>query len=171
MSDSAVDRSFGLGDIDHLGHTIDAVAHDPLDATLQRLRRHRTGSAGPDQPNRHDASGLVDIDELDVTVVGLEGRTDHFDAGFDFASHGKDYSITVSAATLRRSLTGVLVVSILAHEGGWDEVLLVGGPIVVIVGLLALVKRRVDAEIRDVDAEIRDDEPQASADDPGQQAG
>jgi hypothetical protein len=40
-----------------------------------------------------------------------------------------------------------MLVSILAHEGGWDEILLVAGPIVVIVGLLALVKRRVDAQM------------------------
>ena len=160
MSDGAVDRRFGLGDVDHLGHTIDAVAHDPLDAALQRLCRDRAGSAGTDQSNRHDAGDFVDVDELDVTFVGLEGRTDDFDAGFDFASHGKHYSITVSAETLRRSLSGVLVVSIVAHEGGWDEILLVGGPIVVIVGLLALVKRRVDAE-------IRDDEPRTSSDDLG----
>ena len=32
----------------------------------------------------------------------------------------------------------------LAHQGGWDEILLVAGPILVIVGLLWLVKRRVD---------------------------
>ena len=35
--------------------------------------------------------------------------------------------------------------AILAHEGGWDEFLLVGGPIAVIIGLLFLAKRRVDA--------------------------
>ena len=39
------------------------------------------------------------------------------------------------------------LVSTFAHEGGWDEILLVAGPIVVIVALLALVKRRVDAEM------------------------
>jgi len=33
---------------------------------------------------------------------------------------------------------------VLAHQGGWDEVLLIAGPIVVVVGLLALVKRRVE---------------------------
>jgi hypothetical protein len=33
---------------------------------------------------------------------------------------------------------------IVAHQGGWDEILLVVGPIVVIVGILAIVKRRVD---------------------------
>jgi len=31
-----------------------------------------------------------------------------------------------------------------AHQGGWDEVLLIGGPIVIIMGLLWLAKRRVD---------------------------
>jgi len=37
--------------------------------------------------------------------------------------------------------------ALLAHEGGWDEVLLVGGPILVIVGLLVIVKRRVEAQV------------------------
>ena len=35
----------------------------------------------------------------------------------------------------------------LAHQGGWDEILLVGAPILLIVGLLAVVKRRVDAQM------------------------
>ena len=34
--------------------------------------------------------------------------------------------------------------ALVAHQGGWDEILLVAGPILVIVGLLALVKRRLD---------------------------
>ncbi len=34
---------------------------------------------------------------------------------------------------------------LVAHQGGWDEILLVAGPIAVIVGLLAIVKRRIDA--------------------------
>lgn len=33
---------------------------------------------------------------------------------------------------------------LLAHQGGWDEVLLIGGPILAIIGLLWLAKRRVD---------------------------
>jgi hypothetical protein len=33
--------------------------------------------------------------------------------------------------------------SLLAHQGGWDEVLLVAGPIAVVVGLLWLARRRV----------------------------
>ncbi len=35
---------------------------------------------------------------------------------------------------------------LLAHQGGWDEILLVAGPIAVIVVLLAIVKRRIDAK-------------------------
>lgn len=34
--------------------------------------------------------------------------------------------------------------AVLAHQGGWDEILLVAGPIVVIVGLLMLARKRVD---------------------------
>ena len=41
--------------------------------------------------------------------------------------------------------------AVLAHEGGWDEILLVAGPIVVIIGLLAVVKRRVDAQMPPAD--------------------
>jgi len=33
---------------------------------------------------------------------------------------------------------------LLAHQGGWDEMLLVIAPIVLIIGILAVVKRRVD---------------------------
>ena len=35
-------------------------------------------------------------------------------------------------------------IAILAHQGGWDEILLVAGPIAVIVGLLVIVKKRLD---------------------------
>jgi uncharacterized membrane protein len=34
---------------------------------------------------------------------------------------------------------------VIAHQGGWDEILLVLGPIAVIVGLLMLARKRVDA--------------------------
>jgi hypothetical protein len=32
----------------------------------------------------------------------------------------------------------------IAHQGGWDEILLVLGPIAVIVGLLMLARKRVE---------------------------
>jgi hypothetical protein len=37
------------------------------------------------------------------------------------------------------------VSALLAHQGGWDEFLLVAGPMLIIVVLLRLAKRRVDA--------------------------
>lgn len=36
---------------------------------------------------------------------------------------------------------------VLAHQGGWDEILLVAGPIAVIVGGIALVKRRLERRL------------------------
>lgn len=33
----------------------------------------------------------------------------------------------------------------LAHQGGWDEIALVAAPIVLIMGVLAIAKRRADA--------------------------
>jgi len=36
-------------------------------------------------------------------------------------------------------------IAVIAHQGGWDEILLVLGPIAVIVGLLLLARKRVDA--------------------------
>ena len=33
----------------------------------------------------------------------------------------------------------------IAHQGGWDEILLVLGPIAVIIGLLMLARKRVEA--------------------------
>lgn len=38
-----------------------------------------------------------------------------------------------------------IATSLLAHQGGWDEALLIGGPMVVIAALLVVAKRRVDA--------------------------
>ena len=39
------------------------------------------------------------------------------------------------------------IIAILAHQGGWDEILVVAGPIAVIVGLLAIVKKRLDRAV------------------------
>ena len=36
--------------------------------------------------------------------------------------------------------------SILAHQGGWDEILIIIGPIAAIVGIVALVRRRLRSE-------------------------
>ena len=39
------------------------------------------------------------------------------------------------------------IIALLAHQGGWDEILLVAGPIAVIVGFLAIVKKRLDRAV------------------------
>ncbi len=38
------------------------------------------------------------------------------------------------------------MIALLAHQGGWDEILLVLGPIAVIIVLLKLAKNRVDRD-------------------------
>jgi hypothetical protein len=40
----------------------------------------------------------------------------------------------------------ISLATVLAHQGGWDEVMLVGIPILLIIGLLVVAKRRVDAQ-------------------------
>ena len=42
---------------------------------------------------------------------------------------------------------------VLAHQGGWDEMLMVLGPILVIVLLLRLAKKRAERSAPPVDAE------------------
>jgi hypothetical protein len=34
------------------------------------------------------------------------------------------------------------IAALLAHQGGWDEILMVAGPVVVFAGLLAVARRR-----------------------------
>ncbi len=42
-------------------------------------------------------------------------------------------------------------ISILAHQGGWDEIALVGGPIIIFGGLLAVARRRALAHAAQVE--------------------
>ncbi|NND76145.1 MAG: hypothetical protein HKN44_14165 [Ilumatobacter sp.] len=42
-------------------------------------------------------------------------------------------------------LAGVAGPTLLAHQGGWDEIAMVAVPVLLIAGLLAVAKRRVDA--------------------------
>ena len=53
------------------------------------------------------------------------------------------------------------VTALVAHQGGWDEVLLVAGPVVVIIVALTLAKRRVDRlERADTSGSGAGDEPE-----------
>src|SRR4051812_26384855 len=60
-----------VDDLFDAGH---AVFHDPLDARLERLCRRGAAHAGALQFDLDDPGFLVDVDEPDVTFVGLDGR-------------------------------------------------------------------------------------------------
>jgi len=48
---------------------------------------------------------------------------------------------------------GADISTLLAHQGGWDEILLVGGPLATIGLLLWIANRRVAAKLADQAAE------------------
>ena len=53
-----------------------------------------------------------------------------------------------------------VISALLAHQGGWDEILMVAGPIAIIVALLAIVRRRLGSgasttdDRQDTDSEV-----------------
>ena len=49
--------------------------------------------------------------------------------------------------------------TLLAHQGGWDEILLVGGPVLVFGGLLAIARRRAIALAEQAAADESADQP------------
>lgn len=49
-----------------------------------------------------------------------------------------------------------MIGAVLAHQGGWDEILMVAGPIAIIVGLLAVVRRRLGAGLSEDDRATED---------------
>jgi hypothetical protein len=49
--------------------------------------------------------------------------------------------------------------ALLAHQGGWDEILFVAVPILAVIGLLAVLKRRVERTGPVVGAESDVDPP------------
>lgn len=53
---------------------------------------------------------------------------------------------------------------LIAHQGGWDEILLVAGPMLVVIGVLALVKRRVEAAAQAAAEAERDAEDETRGD-------
>jgi hypothetical protein len=49
-----------------------------------------------------------------------------------------------------------------AHQGGWDEILLVAAPLVVMAGLLALANRRANAAVK-AEGDRTEPEPEPEA--------
>ena len=50
--------------------------------------------------------------------------------------------------------------TVLGHQGGWDEILLIVGPMAIVAGLLVLANRRVRRRQSDLGAERPDIETQ-----------
>ena len=57
------------------------------------------------------------------------------------------------------------MIVLLAHQGGWDEALLVAGPLLAIVALLWLAKRRADR------LPVPPGQPPAATDEPRRDSG
>ena len=53
--------------------------------------------------------------------------------------------------------------AVVAHQGGWDEILLVLGPMALVAGLLWLAKRRVTRNERSAPATKKSDDLSPSA--------
>ena len=123
-------------DVDDFGDTVDPVPHDAFDAGLQRLGRRRAGAARPDEGDADDTGRLVDVTEDDVAAVGVQRRADGFDGFLDLLTHAG----SIEAAGAVR----FLLMALFAHQGGWDEILLVLAPIAVIAGLVRLVQHRAE---------------------------
>ena len=46
-----------------------------------------------------------------------------------------------------------VLIPIVAHQGGWDEILMVAGPLLVFAGVLFLANRRANAKLAEAEAE------------------
>ncbi len=57
--------------------------------------------------------------------------------------------------------------ALVAHQGGWDEILLVVGPLAVVAGLLWLANKRVSAQLEAAQADGSSAEPDAGGDGDG----
>lgn len=140
------------GNVDHFGHAVDPVTQNPFDTEFESLRGGRASDTCTGQLDFDDAGVLVHSMQNDVATVGLEGGADHFNRGFDLCAHLSDYSISRGRTIHVVTFQPAGITALLAHEGGWDEALLIGGPIVAIAGLLILAKKRVDAAAEATDA-------------------
>ena len=56
-------------------------------------------------------------------------------------------------------MASITAVWVLAHQGGWDEILFVLGPLLIFAGLLVLARRRVDQLGDDEGAETVGEDP------------
>ena len=137
----------GGADVDDLGDPGDAILEDPLESRLQGDRRRRTRHARSGELDLDQTGGLVDVVEHDVAVVGLDGRPDHLEDLLDLFAHAMSLGSGDGRTTIACE-TRPMTTMVLAHQGGWDEALMVLVPIGVLAALLTLATRRARAQRR-----------------------
>jgi hypothetical protein len=136
----------GVGrNVDHFGHAVNPVAHDSLNTEFKGLRGRRAADACTGEFDFDDAGVFIHGVQDDVAPVGLEGGANHFNGCFNLRTHFAHHSISRGRTIHSVTFQPPGITALLAHQGGWDEVLLIGGPILAIAGLLILAKKRVDA--------------------------
>ena len=141
----------------HLGDPGHAVHHDPLDTGLEGLGGRRAGDARPVEFDGDDPGGLIHVDEFDIPLVSLDGRPDDLDDPLHFGLHGPslaapgtnsdpyllvDPGATHHGAPRRPRKLAPMGLELVAHQGGWDEALLVAGPLLLFAGIVWNAKRR-----------------------------
>jgi len=149
---SSVAESADLGatrlDRHDLGHAVNAVAHDALNTGLQRLIRGWARAAGTDQRHRDHSGLLVNFAQLDVATIGVQDWPDDVNRLLHPLPHAHVDLISFSPPFYDTC--------VLAHQGGWDEILLVVAPITVIVLVLWRATRAAERRALDDGAESSD---------------
>ena len=109
-----------LTHVEDLGHALDPVLEDALDARLEGHGRGRAAHAGADQLDGHDAGRLVHVAQLDVAAVGLDRRPDRLDRLLDLLSHGPILAsgLLTPETNTRTATTCSHVIAVYAHGFG-----------------------------------------------------
>src|SRR5205807_9214922 len=76
-----------VGLVHDLGHALDPVLQDALDARLERHGRRRTTHARTDEFDGDHAGRLVDVVQANVATIGLNSRSDGLDCLLDLLAH------------------------------------------------------------------------------------
>lgn len=76
-------RSVLEGWLHHGGDSGDPVLHDSFDSELHRDRRCRAADTRSRQANGNHSTDLIDVEQLDISPVGLDGRSDDLDNFFN----------------------------------------------------------------------------------------
>lgn len=93
------DHVIGRTGVDDLGDSGDPIDEDALETRLESDRRRRARHTGPDEFDGDESGLLIDIVEQDVTIVGLDGRSDDLDDLLDLFAHLRSLRNLTAAPT------------------------------------------------------------------------